>query len=70
MKLKHDSRIPILQNLAVRLVGSIEMRKLRNACTFPRIAQRNTLRAILTEAKDSVYGKEHDFEGAVRPRAE
>lgn len=70
MKLKHDSRIPILQNLAVRLVGSIEMRKLRNACTFPRIAQRNTLRAILTEAKDSVYGKEHHFEEILQARSE
>lgn len=70
MKINNDKRIPILQNLALRLVGRIEMHKLRAACRLPRTAQMNTLRAILTEAKDSAYGKEHHFEEILQARTE
>lgn len=37
------------------------MRKLRMACRFPGFNQARTLRAILENAKDSVYGREHHF---------
>lgn len=70
MHINKDKRFPLLQNLAVRITGGMEMRKLRAACLMPRIAQRNTLRAILEEAKDSVYGVEHHFNEILEARSE
>ena len=46
---------------ALRLAGFKEWYLLREACIFPRIAQARTLRGILENSKDTVYGKEHHF---------
>ena len=46
---------------ALRLAGFKEWHLLREACIFPRIAQARTLRGILENSKDTVYGKEHHF---------
>ena len=59
MQLFENFRIP---NMLLRLVGHPEYMALKRACRNPRKAQELTLRSILTYAKDSVYGKEHDFE--------
>jgi len=45
----------------LRLAGAKEMSQLKRACSFPRVHQARTLRQILGNAKDTVYGKEHRF---------
>lgn len=44
------------------VAGGIQYMKLKKASRNPRKSQEKTLRAILTYSKDSLYGKEHDFE--------
>ncbi|MDR2835143.1 MAG: GH3 auxin-responsive promoter family protein [Bacteroidales bacterium] len=44
------------------VVGLIELFKLNRKSRNTKKAQENTLRTILTESKDTVFGKEHDFE--------
>ena len=51
----------ILTNAVLRLAGAREKSALRKASTFPRLAQARTLRAILEGAKDSEWGRKHDF---------
>lgn len=70
MTLKNNFSQRILPNLALRLVGSIESRRLRRACIMPRTAQMNTLRRILDAAKDSEYGKEHHFSEILKANSE
>ena len=43
------------------MAGGIQYLKLKKACKNPRKSQEKTLRSILSYAKDTVYGKEHDF---------
>ena len=43
------------------VAGGIQFSKLKKASRDPRRAQEKTLRSILDYAKDTVYGKEHDF---------
>lgn len=52
----------LVTNLAVRIAGAIEHRKLRHACRMVRVSQKNTLRSILEAAKDTDYGREHHFD--------
>lgn len=55
-------------NFAIGFVGMIYRYKLRKAARNVEKAQEKTLRNILTYAKDTVYGKEHDFEGILRAK--
>lgn len=48
-------------NFLLSVAGGILHKKLVKASKDPRKSAENTLRGILTYAKDSVYGKEHDF---------
>lgn len=52
----------LLASTAISIAGAKEWHLLREACIFPRIHQAKTLRAILENAKDTVYGKEHHFD--------
>ena len=52
----------IVPNLLLGMAGGIQYRALLKATKNPRKASENTLREILTYAKDTVYGKEHKFE--------
>lgn len=70
MNINQDKHSTLFINTVLRLAGRIEMHKLRKASRFPRIAQMNTLRAILEEAKDSVYGKEHHFSEILQAKSE
>lgn len=47
--------------LAVGIVGYLEFRKFRRACTFPITNQARVLRDILENAKDSAFGRDHNF---------
>lgn len=51
----------LIPNILLTLAGGQQYRALKRACRNPRKAQELTLRSILTYAKDSVYGKEHNF---------
>jgi len=51
----------LVANALLGLAGGIQYRKLVKADQNPRKASEATLRAILTYAKDTVYGQEHDF---------
>lgn len=55
-------------NFALRMAGGIHYRKLVKASKDPRRASEQTLRGILTYAKDSVYGKEHHFEDILKAK--
>ncbi len=48
-------------NFAIGIVGFIERRKLRKAARNVEVAQAETLRGILDFAKDTEYGKAHNF---------
>lgn len=58
MKKTDNSFIP---NILLRIAGGLQYRNLKRACRNPRKAQELTLRKILSNAKDTVYGKEHNF---------
>lgn len=51
-----------LVTFLLRVAGGINYRKLVKASKDPRKASETTLRGILTYGKDTLYGKEHDFE--------
>ena len=55
-------------NFAIGLVGMIYRHKLRKASRNVEKAQEKTLRGILEYAKDTVYGREHDFEGILKAK--
>ncbi|MDR0828640.1 MAG: GH3 auxin-responsive promoter family protein [Prevotellaceae bacterium] len=50
------------------VVGIIELAKFRRKARNAKKAQEATLRAILTESKDTVFGKEHDFESILQAK--
>ena len=51
----------LVANSLLGMAGGIEYLKLKNASKDPDASSEKTLRAILEYAKDTVYGKEHDF---------
>ena len=51
----------LVANALLGMAGGIQYRQLVKADKNPRKSSENTLRSILTYAKDTVYGKEHDF---------
>lgn len=61
MKVNEDRHCPIVPNLLLGLAGGIEYLKVKCYSRNPKNAQVKTLRAILNYAKDSVFGKEHNF---------
>ncbi len=54
-------KCPIVPNFLLGCAGGIQYLSLKRASRNPRKAQEQTLRSILTYAKDSEYGKEHHF---------
>lgn len=56
-----ELRRMLVANTLLGLAGGIQYRKLKKATKNPRSTSEQTLRAILTYAKDTVYGQEHDF---------
>ena len=58
MEKMHSALIP---NTLLGLAGSIEYKKLKDACKDPKKSSANTLRAILSAAQYTEYGKEHHF---------
>ena len=61
MKVNDDKNCPFVPNFLLGMAGGIQYLKLKRVSKNPRKAQAGTLRAILEYAKDSEYGKEHDF---------
>ena len=51
----------LVANTLLGMAGGINYLKLKSADKDPRKASENTLRQILLYARDTVYGKEHDF---------
>jgi len=54
-------KTPTLINALLGMAGGMYFRQLKRASKNPRKSQEKTLRGILTLAKDTVYGREHDF---------
>lgn len=54
-------RNPWFVNQAIKLIGGYQMRRLRLASINPKFTCAQTLRSILTYAKNTEYGKEHHF---------
>jgi len=52
---------PFVPNFLLGMAGGIQYLKLKKASKNPRKEQEQTLRAILAYAKDSEFGKEHNF---------
>ena len=57
-----ELRRMLVANALLGMAGGIQYRQLKKASRNPRKASENTLRQILNYAKDTVFGKEHDFE--------
>lgn len=55
-------------NFAIGFVGMIERFKLRCAARDVNKTQAKTLRSILEYAKDTEYGKAHDFAGILKAK--
>lgn len=70
MSLRNNYLQAILPLIALRLAGALETHRLRRACILPRVAQMNTLRRILESAKDSEYGREHNFAEILEAKSE
>ena len=51
----------LVANSLLGMAGGIQYRQLKKAAKDPRKSSEQTLRNILEYAKDTVYGKEHDF---------
>lgn len=52
---------PLVPNFLLGMAGGIQYLKLKSVSCNPRKASEQTLRAILTYAKDTEYGREHGF---------
>lgn len=59
--LRNDWHNPLLANIALWLAGEIEVRKLKKASYAPKVSSTATLRRILADAQNTVYGQEHHF---------
>ena len=55
------SKINITANFLLGVAGGIQFHIFKQAAKNPRKKQEKTLRGILEFAKDTVYGKEHNF---------
>lgn len=53
-------------NFLLGIAGGIQYLKLKSASRKPRKTSEQTLRGILSYAKDTVYGKEHHFDEILR----
>ena len=51
----------LVANFLLSCAGSIQLAKLNQASRNPQAAAAKTLRNIITYAKDTAYGKEHNF---------
>ena len=51
----------LVANTLLGMAGGIQYLKLKKESRNPRKSQEKTLRSILEYAKDTVFGKEHDF---------
>ena len=58
----------LVANLLLSCAGSIQLARLNRASRNPQKAAACTLRNILNYAKDTVYGKEHDFAGILEAK--
>ncbi|MBQ0096068.1 MAG: GH3 auxin-responsive promoter family protein [Bacteroidales bacterium] len=65
-----DRTVSLVVNTGVGVKGGPEISRLRQACTFPRITQTRTLRSILENARNTEYGKEHNFGKILEARSE
>ena len=52
---------PFVPNFLLGMAGGIQYLKLKSVSRNPHKASEQTLRAILTYAKDTEYGKAHNF---------
>ena len=51
----------LVANTLLGMAGGIQYLNLKKATKDPAASSEKTLRAILEYAKDTVFGKEHDF---------
>ena len=58
----------MVANFLLSCAGSIQLAKLNKASRNPQKAASTTLRNIITYAKDTAYGKEHNFEQILQAR--
>ena len=65
-----DKGIGLVVNTGIGVKGGPEISRLRQACTFPRLAQTRTLRSILENARETEYGREHHFDKILEARSE
>ena len=56
-----SSSCPFIPNLLLGIAGGIQYLSLKRATKRPRKAQENTLRKILTYARDTEYGQQYRF---------
>ncbi len=68
--MKQDYKTSVFPNVALTWAGGIELFKLKRACRKPRKSAESTLRKILAYAKDTVYGKEHNFEKILKAKSD
>lgn len=62
MKVNQDKHCTFVPNFLLGTAGGIQYLRLKSASRNPRKTQEQTLRAILEYGKDTVFGKEHDFQ--------
>ena len=60
----------IVANFLLSCAGSIQLAKLNKASRNPQKAASTTLRNIITYAKDTAYGKEHNFEQILQAKTD
>lgn len=65
-----DKGVARIVNTGIGIKGGPEISRLRQACTFPRITQARILRSILENARETEYGKEHNFGKILEARSE
>ncbi len=65
-----DTSCPFIPNFLLGVAGGIQYLQLKKASKDPAKTSANTLRSILTYAKDSVYGKEHHFDKILQAKTD
>ena len=60
----------MVANFLLSCAGSIQLAKLNKASRNPQKAASTTLRNIITYAKDTAYGKEHNFEQILQAKTD
>lgn len=65
-----DKALGYIINAGITVKCGPEISKLRQASTFPRLAQARTLRMILENAKNTEYGREHHFDKILEAKTE